>query len=65
MRRVMRRLEQLADVFLWLSVAAGIAMMLHVVADFTGRFYFNRPLAGTTSDTVGAILGTERGEVHV
>jgi TRAP-type C4-dicarboxylate transport system permease small subunit len=48
MRRVMRRCEQLADVFLWLSIAAGIAMMLHVVADFTGRFYFNRPFAGTT-----------------
>jgi TRAP-type C4-dicarboxylate transport system permease small subunit len=53
MRRVMRRLEQLADLFLWLAVAAGIAMMLHVVADFTGRFYFNRPLAGTTEIVSG------------
>jgi TRAP-type C4-dicarboxylate transport system permease small subunit len=48
MRRVMQRVEQLADAFLWLSIAAGIAMMFHVVADFSGRFYFNRPLAGTT-----------------
>jgi TRAP-type C4-dicarboxylate transport system permease small subunit len=48
MRRVMQRVEQLTDVFLWLSIVAGIVMMLHVVVDFTGRFYFNRPLAGTT-----------------
>ena len=48
MRRMMERIERLADAFLWLSIAAGIAMMFHVVADFTGRFYFNRPLAGTT-----------------
>ncbi len=48
MRRVMRRLEQLADFFLWLSVAAGIAMMLHVVADFTGLFYFIRPFSLTS-----------------
>jgi TRAP-type C4-dicarboxylate transport system permease small subunit len=53
MRRILRRLERLADVFLWLSIVAGIAMMLHVVADVTGRYFFNRPYAGTTEIVSG------------
>lgn len=48
MSALLAKLERAADFLLWLSIAAGIAMMLHVVADFTGRSVFNRPLAGTT-----------------
>lgn len=33
---------------LWLALAAGFLMMLHVCADVAGRTLFNRPLTGTT-----------------
>ena len=36
------------DALFWLGLLAGFLMMLHVTADVTGRYVFNRPLEGTT-----------------
>jgi TRAP-type C4-dicarboxylate transport system permease small subunit len=33
---------------LWVALAAGFLMMLHITADVTGRTTFNHPLSGTT-----------------
>jgi TRAP-type C4-dicarboxylate transport system permease small subunit len=46
--RLLGWLEWPIQAMLWISLAAGTAMMLHVTADATGRTLFNHPLAGTT-----------------
>jgi TRAP-type C4-dicarboxylate transport system permease small subunit len=48
MDRLLKWLEVPIQLLLWLSLAAGLLMMLHVSVDVTGRTVFNRPLAGTT-----------------
>ena len=47
-RALLRWLEVPINLMLWLGLAAGLLMMLHVGADVTGRTVFNRPLQGTT-----------------
>ena len=46
--RLLRWLEWPIQIFLWIALVAGFLMMLHVSADVTGRYFFNRPLDGTT-----------------
>jgi TRAP-type C4-dicarboxylate transport system permease small subunit len=46
--RLLRWLEWPIQIFLWIALLAGFLMMLHVSADVTGRFFFSRPLDGTT-----------------
>ncbi len=46
--RLLRWLEWPIQIFLWIALLAGFLMMLHVSADVTGRFFFARPLDGTT-----------------
>ncbi len=46
--RLLRWLEWPIQIFLWIALLAGFLMMLHVSADVTGRFFFGRPLDGTT-----------------
>ena len=53
MERLGRWLEVPIRGLLWLGVAAGVLMMLHVSADVIGRTIFNHPLPGTT-ETVAA-----------
>ena len=48
MERALNWLEAPIRLLLWASIAAGIAMMLHVTIDVAGRTLFNHPLAGTT-----------------
>ena len=47
MDRLLKLLEVPNRVLLWLSLAAGFLMMLHVTVDVAARAFFNRPLAGT------------------
>ena len=46
--RLLRWLEAPIRLALWLALAAGVLMMLHVSADVAGRTLFNRRLQGTT-----------------
>ncbi len=46
--RLLHWLEWPINLLLWISLLAGVLMMLHVTADATGRTLFNHPLAGTT-----------------
>lgn len=46
--RLLKWIEWPIHVLLWLAMAAGVAMMLHVSADVTARTVFNHPLPGTT-----------------
>jgi TRAP-type C4-dicarboxylate transport system permease small subunit len=48
MDRVLRWLQKPIDLLFWLSLLAGFLMMVHVTVDVTGRYFFNRPLDGTT-----------------
>ena len=48
MERALAWLEAPIRLLLWASIAAGLAMMLHVTIDVAGRTLFNHPLAGTT-----------------
>lgn len=48
MDHLLKWLEWPIHVFLWIALIAGFLMMLHVSADVTGRYFFNRPLDGTT-----------------
>ena len=48
MNRLLRWLDKPIDLLLWLSLAAGLLMMLHVSADVAGRYLFNRPIESTT-----------------
>jgi len=51
--RLIARTESAARVLLWIAIAAGLLMMLHVTADVIGRTVFNHPLAGTTEIVSG------------
>ena len=46
--RLLRWLDWPIHIFLWIALLAGFLMMMHVSADVTGRYFFNRPLDGTT-----------------
>ena len=46
--RLLKWLEWPIQIFLWMALIAGVLMMLHVSADVSGRYFFNRPLDGTT-----------------
>ena len=48
MQRLLRWLEIPIQLSLWIALIAGFLMMVHVTADVTGRYVFNRPLDGTT-----------------
>src|SRR5262245_13352289 len=48
MTRLLNWLQKPIDLMLWISLAAGVLMMLHVTVDVVGRYAFNRPLDGTT-----------------
>jgi TRAP-type C4-dicarboxylate transport system permease small subunit len=48
MDRLLGWLQKPIDLLLWLSLAAGFLMMVHVTADVTARYLFNRPFEGTT-----------------
>lgn len=48
MERLLKWLELPINALLWLSIAAGFLMMVHVSIDVAGRTVFNRPLTGTT-----------------
>ncbi len=46
-------LEWPINLMLWIALLAGVAMMLHVAADVTGRTVFNSPIQGTTEIVSG------------
>src|SRR5262249_33921951 len=47
-RALLRWVEGPINGLLWVGLIAGFLMMLHVGVDVIGRFFFNRPLQGTT-----------------
>jgi TRAP-type C4-dicarboxylate transport system permease small subunit len=51
--RALGWLEAPIRLLLWVALAAGALMMLHVCADVAGRTLFNRPLTGTTEIVAG------------
>src|SRR5690606_21040729 len=50
---LLRWLDVPIRLLLWVGILAGAAMMLHVCADVTGRYFFNHPLVGTTEIVSG------------
>jgi TRAP-type C4-dicarboxylate transport system permease small subunit len=46
--RLLAWLEKPINLLLWLGLAAGLLMMLHVTIDVAGRTIFNHPFEGTT-----------------
>lgn len=48
MDRILKWLEWPIQFFLWIALIAGFIMMLHVSADVTGRYFFGKPIEGTT-----------------
>jgi TRAP-type C4-dicarboxylate transport system permease small subunit len=48
MDRLLKWLEWPIQLFLWIALIAGFLMMLHVSADVSGRYFFGKPLEGTT-----------------
>jgi TRAP-type C4-dicarboxylate transport system permease small subunit len=46
--RLIALLEKPINLMFWVSILAGVLMMLHVTVDVAGRYLFNRPLEGTT-----------------
>lgn len=48
MDRLLKWLEWPIQLFLWIALIAGFLMMLHVSADVTGRYFFGKPVEGTT-----------------
>ena len=48
MERLRKWLNKPIDLFLWIGLAGGVLMMLHVTADVAGRTIFNHPIEGTT-----------------
>ena len=46
--RLLGLLQKPIDAMLWVSLAAGVMMMLHVTVDVSGRYLFNKPLEGST-----------------
>jgi TRAP-type C4-dicarboxylate transport system permease small subunit len=53
MKQLMRWIDVVIHAMLWLALLAGALMMLHVVADVTGRTVFRHPLPGTTEIVAG------------
>lgn len=51
--RLLQWFEIPIHALLWIGIAAGFLMMIHVTADVTGRTVFNHPLAGTTEIVSG------------
>src|SRR5262247_2926976 len=51
--RLLKWLEVPINVLLWIGLIAAFGMMMHVVADVTGRSFFNQPLQGTTEIVSG------------
>ena len=47
MERLLKWIEVPMNLVMWVAMAAGALMMLHVVADVTARTVFNEPLEGT------------------
>lgn len=47
MTRLLRLLDAPADLLVWLALAAGTMMMLHVTLDVAARALFNTPIPGT------------------
>jgi TRAP-type C4-dicarboxylate transport system permease small subunit len=45
--RLLKWMQIASTALLWLSMLAGLLMMLHVTADVIGRTFFNHPIAGT------------------
>jgi len=48
MTRLLAWLQKPIDLLLWIALAAGLLMMLHVTIDVAGRTLFNHPFEGTT-----------------
>ena len=48
MDRLLKWLEWPIQLLLWIALIAGFLMMLHVSADVTGRYFFGKPIEGTT-----------------
>jgi TRAP-type C4-dicarboxylate transport system permease small subunit len=46
--RLLKWLEWPIQAFLWIALLAGFLMMVHVSVDVTGRYFFGRPVEGTT-----------------
>lgn len=53
MERLLKWLETPINIFLWIGLAGGTLMMLHVTADVAGRTIFNHPIEGTTEIVSG------------
>lgn len=53
MTKLLKWIDVLIHTMLWLSLVAGTLMMIHVVADVTGRTIFRHPLPGTTEIVAG------------
>jgi TRAP-type C4-dicarboxylate transport system permease small subunit len=53
MQRLLIWLQKPIDLLLWLALAAGFLMMVHVTVDVTGRYLFNHPREGTTEIVAG------------
>lgn len=51
--RLLKWLELPINLLLWIGLAAGAAMMIHVTADVTARSVFNSPFSGTTEIVSG------------
>jgi len=48
MHRLHSWLQKPIDLLLWLALAAGVLMMVHVTLDVAARTLFNHPIEGTT-----------------
>jgi len=53
MTRLLAWLQKPIDLMLWLALAAGFLMMMHVTIDVASRYLFNRPFEGTTEIVAG------------
>lgn len=53
LNNLLKWLDYPINAMLWLGIAAGVAMMLHVVVDVTARSFLNMPFAGTTEVVAG------------
>jgi TRAP-type C4-dicarboxylate transport system permease small subunit len=53
MNRLLAWLQKPIDLLLWLGLAAGFLMMVHVTIDVTCRWLLNSPIEGTTEIVAG------------
>jgi TRAP-type C4-dicarboxylate transport system permease small subunit len=56
--RLLSWLEWPINALLWVSIVAGVAMMIHVTLDVTGRTVLNSPVAGTNEIVAGWYMVT-------